>query len=487
MKLNRKTLKIGSFTLVSTAVVLAVLIFVNLFVAELPRNLTYFDTTPGKVYTLSEDSLTFLEGVNSPINIYMIAESGAESSQSIQITAFIEKYAEANKNITFSTVDPILHPDFTTKYTTETLTQNSVIVESETRNRIIDGGAWYMYETDMGSFDAATYQMYYNYGYFDGTDPFLFYGEMNLTGAIDYVTATDIPKAYVLTGHGEKEITAPFLGYIDKENIEYESFSLMTGDGSIPEDADIIIINVPTTDFREEECNTLVEYFRGGGNIILTTAYNYFSKALTPNLAAALEKMGLTSTDGIIVEGSTSNYYQYPTYIIPKTQNECPYSLEALSGKQMFTPYAHGIEKVKETSSAVYALFSTSDKAYLKTDPSSSETFDKEEGDVDGPFLVGAMASPAGSDSSAGLIWISTPLLLESDYDLGGNSVFFAETLKWMADKETGISILGVDMNSEMLMVTEGSVIGWGAALVIGLPLIILVAGLYVWISRRKR
>ncbi len=487
MKFNRKTLKVGSFTLVSTAVVLAVLIFINLFVAELPLKLTYFDTTPGKVYTLSNDSLTFLESVNVPVELYMIEETGTESSQSLQITAFIEKYVEANDNISFQKIDPILRPDFASKYTDKTPSQNSVIVVCGNKSRVIDGGAWYMYETDYGSFDATTYEMYYNYGYFDGTDPFLFYGEMNLTGAIDYVTAADIPKAYILTGHGETEIGAEFLGYIDKENIEYETFSLMTGDGTVPADADIIIINVPTTDFRAEECETLVEYFRSGGNIILTTAYNTFSKELTPNLANALETMGLSSVDGIIVEGSSSNYYQYPTYLIPTLESSLPYSLDALSGKQIFTPYAHGVLKAEETSSNVYGIFATSEKACLKPDPEASETFEKEPGDIDGPFFVAALATPANSENESGLVWISSPTILDSGYDLGGNSVFFAETLKWMGNKDTGISILGVNMNTDMLNVTEGAFIAWGAVLVAILPLSIIAAGLAVWIIRRKK
>lgn len=487
MKFSRKTLKVGSFTLISTAVFLAVLIFINLFVAELPRNITYFDTTPGKVYTLSEDSLNFLESINSPIEIYMISESGKENSQSIQITAFIEEYVQANSNITFEKIDPILRPNFTATYTTETLSQNSVIVVSENRNRIIDGGIWYMYETDYGTFDSSTYEMYYNYGYVDGTDPFMFYGEMNLTGALDYVTSPDIPKAYILTGHGETEITTEFLSVIDRENIEYESFSLLTGDGSVPDDADLIIINVPTTDFMEAETEALLNYYKNGGNIILTTAYSYYSASMTPNLYGMLNKMGLTSVDGIIVEGNANNYYQYPTYLIPKTESTCPFSLEALSGKQVFLPYSHGIQKAEGTGSSVYGIFATSDKAYLKSDPNASETFEKEEGDVDGPFYLAAVACPANSENSSGILWISSPLVLDYGYDLGGNSVFFAEALKWTCEKDTGISILGVNLNTDVLNVTEGAAIGWGFALVFVLPLSILGAGLFVWIKRRRK
>lgn len=487
MKFSRKTLKVGSFTLISAAILLAALIFVNLFVAELPRKFTYFDTTPEKVYTLSEESLTFLDGISSPIEIYMISESGKENSQSIQITAFIEEYVQTNSNITFEKVDPILRPDFSSSYTTETLSQNSVIVVSENRHRIIDGGNWYMYETDYGTFDASTYEMYYNYGYVDGTDPFMFYGEMNLTGALDYVTNADIPKAYILTGHGETEITSEFLAFIDRENIEYETFSLLTGDGSVPADADIIIINVPTNDFKEAETEVLVEYYKNGGNIILATAYSYYSNTLMPNLSNMLNTMGLVSADGIIVEGNANNYYQYPTYIIPQTEATCPFSLENLSGKQVFLPYSHGIQKAEGTGNSVFGIFSTSDKAYLKQDPSASESFEKEDGDIDGPFYLAAASCPANSDNTSGIVWISSPLVLDYGYDLGGNSVFFTETLNWMCEKETGISILGVNLNSDMLNVTEGAAIGWGFALVIVLPLAVLGAGLYVWITRRRR
>ncbi len=52
--------------------------------------------------------------------------------------------------------------------------------------------------------------------------------------AIDYVTTEELPKIYILEGHGEAELPASFRDQIEKENMETESPLLLTLD-AIPE------------------------------------------------------------------------------------------------------------------------------------------------------------------------------------------------------------------------------------------------------------
>ena len=83
--ISRKTLKIGSFTLISTAVVLAILVFVNLFVGELPSKITSIDTTAEKVYGIGEVTTELLGTVKDEVNIYLLAESASSSQTVIQV------------------------------------------------------------------------------------------------------------------------------------------------------------------------------------------------------------------------------------------------------------------------------------------------------------------------------------------------------------------------------------------------------------------
>ena len=51
---GRKTLKIGSFSVTVTAVVIAIAVLLNLFVNELPGSITKLDTSALQLFTVGE-------------------------------------------------------------------------------------------------------------------------------------------------------------------------------------------------------------------------------------------------------------------------------------------------------------------------------------------------------------------------------------------------------------------------------------------------
>ena len=90
---------------------------------------------------------------------------------------------------------------------------------------------------------ASAFERMYSYSYNTSFD-----GE----GAIDYVVNEEQPKIYVLEGHGEAELPTTFSEQLEKENMELNTFSLLTVD-AIPEDAACVMIYAPTTDISQEE------------------------------------------------------------------------------------------------------------------------------------------------------------------------------------------------------------------------------------------
>lgn len=55
---------------------------------------------------------------------------------------------------------------------------------------------------------------------------------------------------------------------LTKENIETEEFSLLTTN-EVPDDADFVLINAPSSDISEEEKNMLENYFDNGGKLLV--------------------------------------------------------------------------------------------------------------------------------------------------------------------------------------------------------------------------
>ena len=241
--INKKYLKIGTFSITMTVVVIAVVVVVNLLVGELPSTYTKYDMSALNLYTIGDETKAVIDSVEDDVVFYIVAQRGSEDST---IEELLDRYAAMNSHISVKTVDPVTNPTFIEQYTSKQLSQNSVIAVSGKRSYAVDYNE--IYTTTYS--DEELYYYYY-YGQMPTGTPY-FNGELCFTTALDYVTRNDLPKAYMLTGHGETALSETYLEYFTAENIETAELSILTLD-SLPDDATAVItvsythLTLPTT------------------------------------------------------------------------------------------------------------------------------------------------------------------------------------------------------------------------------------------------
>lgn len=478
---NKKYLKIGSFSITMTAVVIAVVVLVNLLVGELPSTYTKFDTSSLNLYSIGEETEAIIESVEDDVVFYIVAQRGNENAT---IQQLLDRYAALNSHITVKTADPVTNPTFIEQYTSSSLSENSVIAVSGKRSYAIDYSE--IYTTTYS--DEEIYYYYY-YGQMPTGTPY-FNGELCFTTALDYVTRDDLPKAYLLTGHGETELSDTYAGYFTSENIETEQLSILTLD-ELPEDASAVIINVPTSDISAAEEEKLSAYLDEGGNIILITGALSFNSESMPNLAALAKKVGLESVDGIVIETAQNKYMMYQHYLLPtigSTSTE-PLSLMSESTTYVIANAAHGI--ISDGTHDVNALLTTSSSAYVKSNL-NAETLDKEDGDISGAVYIGASvtdeADGTRSDSYK-FVWFSSPALTDESADSwvsGGNSGMFMAVSGWMCENKINLSIMAKQLQVESLTVTAAQSALWSIVVIFIIPLTVFAIGFVVWWKRRK-
>ena len=78
--INKKSLKNGSYSMAVTAIVIAVLVVVNLIVGQIPEKYTQVDVSTQKLYTISNETVSYLKNLDTDITIYHIVQSGNEDS-----------------------------------------------------------------------------------------------------------------------------------------------------------------------------------------------------------------------------------------------------------------------------------------------------------------------------------------------------------------------------------------------------------------------
>ena len=470
--INKKTLKNGSYSVILSVIFVVIIVVVNLIVDAFPSTYTEIDVSDQQLFSIGDQTKDFLKELDKDVTIYQIAQSGSEDEV---VSKLLKKYEEASDHIKVETKDPVVNPKFTSEYTDEEVSSNSLIVVCEDRSKVVDYNN--IYESSM---DYNTYS--YTTSGFDG--------EGQITSAISYVTSDNLPVLYTLDGHGEKSLDSTLQEDIEKANMEIKSLNLLTEE-SVPEDADCLMINSPSTDISEEERDAIIEYLENGGKAMIFSDY---TEGSMDNFDAVLENYGVERVDGIVIEGDAQHYaMQMPYYLLPDVSSAEAVSDFSSQGYFVLAPYAQGIrqlDNVRDTLT-IESLLTTSDEAYSKTDL-NTETLEKTDEDIDGPFDIGvSITEKVDDDKTTQIVYYSTANLMDSQINqmvAGGNEQMITESLNWMCstDETSTISIPSKSLEVSYLTVTAYDAAYWKICVMGLIPGVFLVVGFVVWLKRRK-
>ncbi|MGN0376229.1 MAG: Gldg family protein, partial [Suilimivivens sp.] len=467
-QLSKKTLSLGTYSTTVVVVVTAAVVLLNIFVSELPAKYTVFDITADQLYSLSDETKALAEGLTEDINIYVLSN---ENSSDTTLDETLKNYEGLSSHIKVSYVDPAVNPKFYTKYTDTSISSNSIIVESDKRSKVVNYDDIYEYEFDYSTYSSSV----------TGYD-----GEGQITSAIAYVTSDEMPKIYMIEGHGEMSFESSFITSIEKENVEYETINLMNYD-TVPEDASCVIINAPASDFSEDDTEKMLSYMENGGDVFLISAYT--GEELT-NFNKLLDFYGVSITKGLIIEPDKSNYYSDPFWLLPNVTYDTITSGVYNSGSYVFAPYSQGLTEIEQDDVAISVLLSSSDESYVRDNIENGDSYDKQEDDLEGPFDIGVKCvKTTGEEESTAVIYSSTDLFTESaDVVVSGtNMKLFTSSLGSFVSHESSVSIPVKSLEIEYLLIPQSMILILTLTTVIVIPFIFMIGGFIVWFRRRKR
>lgn len=94
---SRQAFQGGTYSLMLTAAVLALLIVLNLLVSALPTNLTQYDISASKLYSVTSNTKVVVNALEQDVTIYWIVQSGEEDAV---IENLLGKYESLSDHIT---------------------------------------------------------------------------------------------------------------------------------------------------------------------------------------------------------------------------------------------------------------------------------------------------------------------------------------------------------------------------------------------------
>ena len=363
-----KWLKQTSLTVLLILIIVEVCIGINILVEN--ANLTDFDFTEDKIYSLSEQSKDIAESIDEDVEIILVNMSESQED-------YANKYNSVNDKIKVEVVNDVTsRPDLTDEYG---LTSDSyaIIVKSGDKSKVLSS-------YDLYTIDYTTYQQK------DIT-------EEALTNAIIDVTTEEKPVIYNLTGHNKysSDYYYYFIQDLQDEAYEFNDLDLLTA-GEIPEDAAVLMITTLSEDITEAERDAILDYIQAGGKIILFSDPNTTGKEM-PNFQDVLDEYGVSISEGVMLEQDSSKMlYGTPSAILvtvsPYTSvtQETNMNMNACFMTTGRIDVADS-EELEELGVEIETLATTSTESFYRTDY-SLESNSKTEDDEDSPSAtVGAL------------------------------------------------------------------------------------------------
>lgn len=451
------------------AVVILVAIALNAFVSVLADRVSLkADLTANSIYRMSEQTSEFLKTYDTPTEIYFLASEAGQDGAIHILQTLLEQYKVKNSNIKVTNINVSENPTFGKKYVEngQSLYDGSVIIDAGERFKVFT-------LTDLYDVNAQT----------NGITGIR--AEAKITSALKYVSSNQEFSVYFVNGHNELDLKGA-KSKLTEENYVTKELNLQTEE--IPQEAEMLVIAAPLNDFTSAELAKMDTYFKNGGHAQFLFDPN--GNGLT-NLYDYLKGWGITVNDNIVVEDDTSKLLSLGNtsmFLIESELESSPLTDSIIESKRKiaYYPYSKSIDTTPITNIEVQPLLASTENAYTTT---NYDNISKTEENTTGKFTVAALAK--NSDTGASIFVSGNTLLLSIEPDIITNSYgfenydFYMNLLQTMQGEDNSVvigskSLLGSQLN---LTVRQGRAMGVIAIVVI--PVVILIAGIFIWFKRR--
>lgn len=463
---NDKRLKYGTYSIVVTLIFIAILVVINLIIGQFNKS---FDFTKDDIFSLSDETKSVLDNVDTGINIYTLFSTNSSDAIIGRVNQVIDQYSQYSSHIKVENRDLYLHPDFAKKYASEdtSVSVNSIIVECGNKFKVIGYSDYYS--------DNSTLNL-----------------ESALTSALQYVNMEAAPAVYFVTGHGEPD-NSNFTSLNEQLKLaNYTSATVNLISDEIPQDCKVLVLTPVDRDYSQAETEKVLNYLNNDGSAFMLLGG--IDTVKCPNLMSIASTYGLTLDEGYVYEGQESSYMVYPYAVLPELE-------EHDINKTLISKNYHTIAvacqsvvntKLQKQGLNFEPILSTSDKAYIKTENNTSAN--KEKGDKEGPFNIAVAVTDSTytdkehttklvvSGCSYYFIDPSTDSMVNN-----GNSTFMVNAINWLNNNSDSIYIAPKSLESSSIVVDAGSASTIKLVCWVVMPAILFVAGFVVWITRRNR
>lgn len=472
---SKKTSRYGMNSILMGIIALAIVVVTNLIISEHDWKK---DLTKNQLHSLSEASIKVLKNLKMEVTI----RAFILPTQMQEFDAIFDKYAYYTKLLKKEYVDVDKDPLAVQRYSIKQA--GILLVESKDRTARVEN----LHGAD---------------------DPKL---EEKITNAIIQVVKGNKRKIYFISGHGERLATdSGREGYSElRETLEagrykVEDLTLLEKE-EVPDDADIVVCAGPKSEFMKHELDMMEAYIkRGGKTLFLLEPNSPFS------LKGLLVKYGIDWKPKMTVyEANRLQQLAGGNPLSPiVTSYDAGHEITQDLRQLTIFPIPSPVEKAADfpTNIRVTSLFSSSSRS-LEVKLMGDKVKVDQAKDRKGPIslAVAATGKPAEQKDQAKADTAKDEkketekkdtefrLVVVGDADFasngmrkfGVNSDLFQNMLGWLAKEEDLIAIRPKPTDTSEFEITEERIRIINLASVVFAPFGMFLAGIMVWLKRRR-
>jgi ABC-type uncharacterized transport system involved in gliding motility auxiliary subunit len=322
--------------------------------------------------------------------------------------------------------------------------------------------------------------------------------EEEVTGALVRALKTGDRLACFVTGAGEHALDdAERNGYgnlktlIESNNYKTQTVNLFQKP-ELPKECTMLVVGGPSRDYLQPEVDAIKNFVEKGGRAILMLdpPLKFAKENIDDNaaLSAVLAGWGVTLDKNLVLDtsGVGQIYGLGPEIALISNYSTQPIVREMKRLSAGF-PITRALEIKNGDSTTVEKLFETSDDAFATANLAASE-IKQSPSDKKGPFVLGAAGTFKGGTEGGGgrfVVTGSSSWVSNAYLRIGGNRDLFLNMMNWLSADEDLISIRPKEPEDRRLNMNRNQMALVFYSSVLGIPLLILAAGVSVWWKRR--
>ncbi len=460
----RKGAKYGTSSGITLLAVLAIIIGTG-YLSTRPNLNKQFDATSKGNNTLSEASLTFVKKLKQDKVEIEVLAFFQDDAQKDEFKSFLELYQRSGATINAKYVDPDKEPILAQS---EKLTAgNTVIFKNKGREARITT-----------------------------------FNEEKITNALSNVMKDGGKKVYFIGGHGEGETTSQegqgfqvALQLLESQKFEVKSLQLLET-GSVPNDADVVILAGSKYDIKEQEIGFLNTYVENGGALIVAID----AVKDMANVNTFLANYGLKFSNDLVIMNPNdprAQLYGQNNGIISgfnKTHGATR-DIAKRGSVDVMLPFLRTIEKVGEPAGYTVDSLAKTSEVVVRIRGVNSEqdlknlTQDRlDKGSFDAISAVTKKVKTESGEKEARLVVIGSSFLVNNQGLMmsAAHRDLFASSMSWLSQDGDFISVPTKEQAESTLSMNTGSALIGFYSLSYIYPFLFLGASLVFWMRRRS-